>query len=143
MGQKNQLTNRLLLISIFLDNLTHGFSKVWKKSFDYACQVGCEITQLFLKKLSMVQKIGCICLGVVHKLRYALFTTFLPPTYQWLCFCYHFTKYLLDKICNSYILLTTHPPQWHNVICERPLRQLRLLFHPPLRFYLQISYSIL
>ena len=32
-----------------------------------------------------------------------------------------FTRYLLNKICNGYILLTTHPPQWHNVICERPL----------------------
>ena len=60
-------------------------------------------------------------LGVVHKLRYAFFTAFWPPTYLWLYFCYHFTKYLLNKICNSYILLTTHPPQWHNVICERPL----------------------
>ena len=64
-----------------------------------------------------------VSLGAVHKLRYALFTTFWPPTYLWLCFCNDFTKHLLNKICNGYILLTTHPPQWHNVICERPLNR--------------------
>ena len=30
----------------------------------------------------------------------------------------------LSKVWNSYILLTTHPPQWHNIICERPLSSL-------------------
>ena len=59
--------------------------------------------------------------GAVHKLCYALFTTFWPPTYLWLCFCNDFTKHLLNKICNGYILLTTHPPQRHKVICEQPL----------------------
>ena len=59
-------------------------------------------------------------LGAVHKLRYAFFTAFWPPTHLWLCFCNDFTKYLLNKICNGYILLTTNPHQWHNVICERP-----------------------
>ena len=50
-----------------------------------------------------------------------IFTALWPPTHLWLRFCNDFTKYLPNEICNGYISLTTHPPQWHNVICEWPL----------------------
>ena len=64
----------------------------------------------------------------LHKLRYAIFKVLWPPTHLWLCFSNHFTKHILNKICNGYILLTTHPPQWHNVICERPLTTIMPLY---------------
>ena len=37
-----------------------------------------------------------------------------------LTYCYIFSIILLN-VYNGYIFLTNHPPQWHNVICERPL----------------------
>ena len=72
--------------------------------------------------------------GAVHKLRYAFFIAFRPSTHLWLCFCKDFTKYLLNKIWNGYILLTTHPPQWHNVICEQPQSKYRLFLPTSLTF---------
>ena len=77
-----------------------------------------------MTKLQMLKLNGA--LGAIQKLRYVFLVAFKPPTHLWLCFCNDFTKYLLNKICNGYILLTTHPPQWHNVICERPLIQVML-----------------
>ena len=42
-----------------------------------------------------------------------------PPTYGYVLASILLIIYLI-KVCDSYILLTTHPPQRHNVICERP-----------------------
>ena len=62
-------------------------------------------------------------LGSIHKSGHAFFTVFWPLNHLWLWFCDHFAQYLLNEIFNRYILLTTHPPQWHNVVCERPLNK--------------------
>ena len=63
-------------------------------------------------------------LGVVHKLRYAFFVVFdHPPTYVYILASILLIICLI-KVCDSYILLTTYPPQRYNVICERPLTKI-------------------
>ena len=42
-----------------------------------------------------------------------------PPTYGYALASILLIIYLID-VCDSYILLTTHPPRMHNLICERP-----------------------
>ena len=60
-------------------------------------------------------------LGVIHKLCYAFFSIFDHlPTYGYVLAIILLIIYLI-KICDSYILLTTHLPRRHNVIYERPL----------------------
>ena len=45
------------------------------------------------------------------------------PTYGYVLVNILLIIYVI-KVCNSYILLTTHLPLWHNVICEGPLEGL-------------------
>ena len=68
----------------------------------------------------MVQKIENSIRGR-SQITLCIFHFFLTTHPPMVMFCNYFTKYLLNEIWNGYILLTTHPPQWYNVICERPL----------------------
>ena len=60
-------------------------------------------------------------LGVVHKVRYALFCKFWPSTHLWLWKNRFLVWIYLLIMCFVMLLLTTHPPKPRNVLCERLL----------------------
>ena len=75
-----------------------------------------EIVEESFQKIDFLWNVSNMRLFTYQIMHVLLFFDHPTPTYG-----YVFANILLNRFSNSYILLTTHPPPWHNVVCEGPL----------------------